>query len=214
MIIDVWPLSPFHPLTHNLQPCILLQDRFWRKSRSNPNNQTGFCIGTDLNRNWDFHFQEEKNTKNPCSETYSGPTPFSEIEILNLRNFAANLTNLKLYISFHNYGNAILYPWGVNEVGNTLLNKNELHDLGVGVSQALTTKYKVGSTLNIMYTTPGQSMDWLKSELGIPLVYTIELPGGGDGGFDLEEEEILPVVTDMFKGVRVFGQYLLNNYRG
>jgi hypothetical protein len=38
----------------------VLQDRFWRKTRS-PNNGSD-CIGTDPNRNWGFHWNGINHT--------------------------------------------------------------------------------------------------------------------------------------------------------
>lgn len=50
---------------------------------------------------------------NPCSDTHAGPSAFSEPETQALRNwFSANGDNVKLYLTFHSYGEMMLYPWG------------------------------------------------------------------------------------------------------
>ncbi|XP_044731556.1 carboxypeptidase B-like [Chrysoperla carnea] len=188
-------------------------DRYWRKTRSGSENASNaFCIGADANRNFDFHFKEDKFTQQRCVETYGGDQAFSEPETQNIRNFAEKIKqNLKLYISFHNYGQSILYPWGYT-AKEYPENKEELHELATAVKKHLKKRYSVGSTANLMYIATGESVDWFKGVLGVPLTYTIELPGGGEGGFDVPEEDIKDIVEDMFKGVKHFAEYVSNNY--
>ena len=45
------------------------QDRLWRKNRA-PN--TGPCIGTDLNRNFDFYWNTGGSSNLECADTYHG----------------------------------------------------------------------------------------------------------------------------------------------
>nr|CAD7417641.1 unnamed protein product [Timema poppensis] len=70
--------------------------------------------------------------------------------------------------------------------------------------------YKVGSVSNILYRASGGSDDWMKSVGGIALCYTIELPGGGQKGFDLPAAEILPTVSQFFPCMRVFEEHVRN----
>ena len=44
-------------------------------------------MGTDLNRNWGFHFADGGSSYDPCSQVYHGSGPFSEIENRNVRDF-------------------------------------------------------------------------------------------------------------------------------
>merc|ERR1712241_677390 len=50
------------------------QDRYWRKNRA-PNSGSS-CYGTDLNRNWAFHWGETGVSFDPCSEIYCGGAAF------------------------------------------------------------------------------------------------------------------------------------------
>lgn len=52
-----------------------------------------------------FLFTEVGASSNPCSDTYAGNKPFSEIETQNVRDFVlwANGT-IKTYLTFHSYG--------------------------------------------------------------------------------------------------------------
>lgn len=91
----------------------------WRKTRQ---PHTSICIGADPNRNFDFHHAEVGASKNPCAETYAGPKPFSEPEVLALSEFVKTFDKLKLYISFHSYSQLLLFPYvsslRLNFVGN------------------------------------------------------------------------------------------------
>lgn len=52
-------------------------------------------------------------SQNPCSETYAGPSPFSEPETVALSNFIGSLGHeIDIYLAFHSYGHYILYPYG------------------------------------------------------------------------------------------------------
>lgn len=57
--------------------------------------------------------------KNQCQETYGGRGAFSEPETQAIRNYITK-TNEKAkwraYVSFHSYGQYILYPWGYDRV--------------------------------------------------------------------------------------------------
>ena len=88
------------------------EDRMWRKTTSWYEGDE--CQGTDANRNWDFHWdQEEGSDTDSCSLNYRGPTPFSEVEIRNLRDFVlAHKEDIKYYQALHSYRQMIIFPWG------------------------------------------------------------------------------------------------------
>lgn len=89
------------------------RDRLWRKNRA----RSGYCAGTDLNRNYGYKWGGAGSGKNPCQETYAGTAPFSEPETSALRNFIQGQNaQWKASISYHSYGQYILYPWGYDRV--------------------------------------------------------------------------------------------------
>lgn len=109
------------------------RDRYWRKNR----RRIGFfCNGVDLNRNYGHMWGGKGTSKRPCSEVYAGTGPFSEPETKAVRDFFMNSTSkFQGSLSFHSYGQYILYPWGfdssvpddhndLKEAGNSAANVN------------------------------------------------------------------------------------------
>lgn len=81
----------------------------WRKTRV----PYGTCYGADPNRNWNYYWLSGGASINPCSETYAGPSPFSEPEVRSLSEFIATVANrLVGYISFHSYSQLLMLPFG------------------------------------------------------------------------------------------------------
>ena len=60
--------------------------RTWRKNRR-VNAGSNNCFGVDLNRNWDFEWDAPGHSKDPCSDLYRGPSPFSEPEPQAIADF-------------------------------------------------------------------------------------------------------------------------------
>lgn len=56
-------------------------------------------------------------SSNPCSEQYAGAKPFSEPESVALAAFVKSFDNIRLYLSFHSYGQLLLFPY-VNQFIN------------------------------------------------------------------------------------------------
>lgn len=89
-------------------------NRFWRKTRR-PIRQKKcgkFNFGADLNRNYDFHWQDA--SPNPSKYTFRGDKPFSEPETRAVRSFLTDL-NCHFYLTLHSHAQAICYPWGFSE---------------------------------------------------------------------------------------------------
>lgn len=85
-------------------------DRLWRKNRGAGSFR---CSGVDLNRNYAYHWGEKGTSQRPCSEIYAGPKAFSEPETSAQKRFFDNTKeNFKAFLTFHSYGQYILYPWG------------------------------------------------------------------------------------------------------
>ena len=76
---------------------------FWRKNRRQ--NLDG-SYGVDLNRNFSIGFKESKN---PKSNIYSGPFPFSEPETQTIKNFVDSHQNITIALDYHSQGN-VFFP--------------------------------------------------------------------------------------------------------
>ncbi|XP_046737158.1 uncharacterized protein LOC124405932 [Diprion similis] len=187
--------------------------RLWRKTRS---TRTGnLCRGVDPNRNFEYYWMLTGASSASCSETYAGPEAFSELETQALRDFVlANNETIKLYLTFHSYGNYFLYPWGyTSELPD---NEEELRTLAEAADEALSTvrgtRYTIGTSTNVLYAAAGGSDDWVKGVGGVELAYTLELPGGGSYGFDLPASDIGVVGQETFLAIRVFLKYIDDNF--
>ena len=94
---------------------------FWRKNARDTNNNgiyyqfqggtwwTDVTEGIDLNRNYDW-FWEMGGSGSPRSYYYRGDSPFSESETQAIRDLALE-QHFVCGISFHSYGEVIIYPW-------------------------------------------------------------------------------------------------------
>ena len=76
---------------------------FWRKNRRQ--NADG-SYGVDLNRNFPVGFVKSKN---PLSNVYGGPEPFSEPETRALRDFVEAHPNIAIALDYHSQGN-VFFP--------------------------------------------------------------------------------------------------------
>ena len=86
---------------------------WWRKNlRDNDGNGRFDPLydGVDLNRNYDFNWKDGGDDK-PGSWFYRGADPFSENETRAIRDLTLR-ENFVIGISYHSYGESILFPWG------------------------------------------------------------------------------------------------------
>ena len=96
--------------------------------------------------------------------------------------------NFVLYLTFHSYGQYILYPWGYDKLDTK--DWRDLQRVGDITNSALQrinngVTYQVGSAAKMLYPASGGSDDWAKGGAGIKFSYTVELPDTGKHGFIL-----------------------------
>lgn len=165
----------------------------WRK-----NHNTGACPdgnltfnwpGVDLNRNSSFLWgNNQTSSGNPCSQTYRGLVAASEPETQAIQNYldgvfqpqrpASDLTTPApadtegLFISFHSFGELILFPWeGLGSGnGNNAPNHDALAILGRKFG--FYTDYAVGRQL--LGPAGGTTPDYAYGEFGVAS-YTFEV---------------------------------------
>jgi len=63
-------------------------DRMWRKNRRV--NKNSSCIGVDINRNWNYQWATVGSSPLPCSDTYQGPSGFSEPEETSVAKYISS----------------------------------------------------------------------------------------------------------------------------
>lgn len=110
-----------------------------------------------------------------------------------------------MYISFSSFGSMILYPWAYEETLS--MNAFGLHTVGVSIAEAINRNklpnfadYVVGNAAMVRQVAmSGTSVDYAHS-LGVPLAYSIELPGLF-GGFFMNPIYIEQVCFETWEGI-------------
>jgi carboxypeptidase T len=148
--------------------------RYWRK---NTNKFGGTkVIGTDLNRNYDFRWCKEGASTYQNSDTYCGPSVFSEPETKALRDFILANKNIKTTITYHSYASLVLYPWGgLDEPVSDEKDRNAFIKHANEMAKILGYKAEQSSEL---YVATGDMADWAYDKAKV-LAWTIELEGNG-----------------------------------
>jgi hypothetical protein len=155
----------------------------WRK---NTNNSDGCTIsnlyGVDLNRNFEFYWNNGGSSSDPCDIVYRGSEAASEPESQAYQNYGwsilqdqrddpitvpAPITTTGIFIDLHSYGEEIFWSWGwtsappPNHSGTQTLARKMGYFNGYDANHH-------------GYTVSGTTKDFFYGEFGVP-GYTIEL---------------------------------------
>ncbi|XP_048508741.1 carboxypeptidase B-like isoform X1 [Athalia rosae] len=185
-------------------------DRLWRKNRGNP-EKGGVCIGADLNRNFGYRWGGQGSSKQPCREIFAGTGPFSEPETKAIEQFfKTSAANFKAYLTFHSYGQFILYPWGYDK--RVPPDYADLERVGRQAAAAMKSAggvgsvYTVGNSATVLYPASGGADDWAKAVAKIKYSYTIELRDQGRHGFILPAAHIIPTAKEALASVQTIAK--------
>ena len=149
-------------------------------------------IGVDLNRNYDYiDAKKVKNYKyGQCREEYMGKYPFSEPEILNIKNFIDTHPDIKIAFNYHTWGNLYITPFNylTKDESEELLKKNYslLYTVYKEFEKEATfpKNFKFGNAAStIGYKTVGDATDWFLTAKKI-LSFSPEL-GNGEKNSDV-----------------------------
>lgn len=182
-------------------------ERMWRKTRQ-PFGSSKICIGTDLNRNWDVHWNETGSSPDPCDYDFAGSGVFSEPEAKQLSDYILRIAEsqiIRTYLSFHSYSQLLMFPHGATS--EQASNYDDLKAIGEksieAIKQRYGTIYKTGSVYETIYPSSGSSVDWVYSKANIPIAYTFELrgPPNSTDMFILPAEQIRPTASETLDGV-------------
>jgi hypothetical protein len=183
--------------------------RLWRKNRrDNGNNRWG----VDLNRNYTIGWGGVGSSGNPSSDTYRGPSPFSEPELAGLRKYLesrATKVPLRYTLDYHSYGQYVIHPLGYTEdPAPDFAALNAIaHVYGGAVEATGGLNYTIGQSSVVQYPAGGTSEDFYYDHFGA-LGGTIELRPTGSPGFELPPSQILPTAREHWAGFKAALDYL------
>ncbi|XP_038059894.1 carboxypeptidase B-like [Patiria miniata] len=193
-------------------------DRLWRKTRSDLMPNFG-CIGADPNRNWPYEWGGSGASPWPCTNTFRGPNPLSEVEIKGVVDYLTGLKNsgrqIKMFIDWHSYSQLWLAPWSFSSTEPYPPDYFDQDNLAGAAITALEskhgTKYRKGASARLLYEAAGASCDWAYGTLGAKYSYVVELRDTGNYGFVLPAEQIIPTGEESYEGIVAGLEYALNN---
>ena len=161
---------------------------WWRKNRRDNGDGT---FGVDLNRNYGYMwgYDDIGSSPDPANNLYRGPAPFSEPETQTIRDFFAS-REIICSISYHSYGELILYPWGYT------YDLAEDHDLLAALADSMNSGLGYApSPGSGLYLTNGDTDDWVYGDTALkPKGYSfcVELNSYEEGGFAPPDHLIAP----------------------
>lgn len=186
--------------------------RYWRKNMRDNGNRT---YGVDPNRNYDYMWGNDDEGSSPISSSYvyRGPAPFSEPETQAVRDLFAE-RDFQVFISYHNYSQVIIYPWGyTNEPSELDATLEEMaSEMAARIERVNGRVYDYGQAGNQLYVTNGGATDWALGVYGIP-AFTIELPPVDQqhGGFYNPEEDISSIVRENIPAILYVIDWAIEN---
>lgn len=179
-------------------------NRMWRKNRSPSSDE---CFGTDLNRNFDFHWGQFGSSKNACSPIYRGHHAFSEAESRNVRDAIWPIRrHVKLVLNLHTYDQSWVLPYlGLNQKPADYGELKTLANKAVASLKKVHGKtFRVGRIFDFYgFKLSGSEVDWSKDKAKIKYTYVVELRPfeKKDGGFEPPLSFILPSGEELFAAV-------------
>jgi len=187
------------------------QDNNWRKNRQP--NQGSTCIGTDLNRNWQYEWSLIGSSDNPCSDTFHGEGPESSPEVTVIDNYIRTRPIIQGYIDWHSSGNLWMLPWGCYDYVTP--DHDYLMETGRRAAAAIRsyrgTIFQVGAIFDIIYPVSGSSCDttYATSEMDRIQSYALEI----GTSFQPSPTQIVPTGEEMLLGAIVHAEDTLALFR-
>jgi hypothetical protein len=202
--IEVWFVPVLNPDGYKYIHDNNLGFPWWRKNLRDNDGDGVFnplVDGVDLNRNYNYNWTQGGDGK-PGSWFYRGRKAFSESETQALRRFAIR-ENFVIGISYHSYGESVLYPWG---------NFNEPPDMALIYQTAKTLASKIkretgkGSySILPLNGRVGQSSIWMYGKLAV-IDYIVEV----GTKYYPDADKVPSILYQQFRGA----SYLLDRVLG
>ncbi|GEM_PF-673852 len=177
---QIWFVPLVNPNGHKV--VIDEADTWWRKNIRDNNGNGSLDIpggnypdGVDPNRNYGWHFGGTGSSSDPTSQTYHGPSAFSEPEIASIKNLVDN-HHFVAGITYHSYSELVLFPFGYDN-NTTAPDHDALQDLAVSMANTIPAagggNYTPQESWQL-YPASGVTDDYTYGQNGI-FTFTIEL---------------------------------------
>jgi len=172
-------------------------ERLWRKNRQ-PNAGSN-CIGTDLNRNYQFGWGREGSSNNPCSDIFRGTSFDSSPEVSAISAYISSVNNLAYFLDIHCCGSMFMSAWGFTtdfpaDYGEMV---PVLEEAQKGIASVNGNEYSIGTSARVIYISSGGSVDWVYGGAGVIQSFTVEAVGS----FIAPISSILPIAQEIYSGV-------------
>jgi len=172
-------------------------ERLWRKNRQLNSGST--CIGTDLNRNYQYGWGREGSSNNPCSDTFRGLSFESSPEVRAISTYISSVNNLVYFLDVHCCGSMFMSAWGFTtdlptDYGEMLPVMQEAQK---GIESVNGNTYSIGTSARVIYISSGGSVDWVYGGAGVIQSFTLEAVGS----FVAPISSILPIAQEIYSGV-------------
>jgi carboxypeptidase T len=192
---------------------------FWRKNRQ-PNPD---AIGTDNNRNYGYKWGCcGGSSGNGASETYRGEAPFDSPESAAVGTFVTSRVvggeqQIVTGISFHTYGELVMWPYGYTFVDVPSDMTQDDHDVFVALGERMANttcnpRCYTPQQSSDLYITDGTTTDYLYGSHRI-FSFTIEMFDTGFEGFYPDDEDIIPQTRRVAKAVLLAAEFADCPYR-
>lgn len=187
--------------------------RYWRKNRRHNDDSS---YGVDLNRNYDYKwgYDNKGSSPQPSSNVYRGTSPFSEPETKSIRDLFS-IKNFRALVSYHNYSQIILYPWGYTAQPSPQdeFLENMAAQMSILMKPVSGRVYSYGQAGKSLYLTNGDTTDWALGVHNIPS-FTIELPPVDilHGGFFNSEDDIHNIFQENLPAALYLIQWAIQEY--
>ena len=155
--------------------------QYWRKNRR-PNSDGSYRRGPEPQLRLSLG-RRPGSSGTPSDDTYRGPAAFSEPETQVVRDFVLAHPDITAAITFHTYAELILYPYGYtyDDLPADMTPVDLMVFRKLAGDMAATNGY-IPQQASDLYTTSGDTVDWLYGERGI-FGFTFEMYPKGYPGF-------------------------------
>lgn len=153
----------------------------------------------------DLKKKKKKGPADPCSHWYPGHRAFEAPEVNNLANYitavngvgnGAGKGGIVGFLDLRSYGQMLAAPYSYkcNKMPKDAEDQMEaLHGAAMAGRSLYGTPFATGSLCELLYTAPGNILDYIYSAAGIKYTYAAFLRDTGTYGFALPPSWIRPV---------------------